>query len=566
MSVVRILCSALPLFALECAAQAVESPKPGTHAHYAALTADWDGPAPFAAVDVVYGPREQVRGRECVWWQLEVRKDADVKTEPMFSLRVLSDADPVADRAGPIMIERYILRIPSAGETLEYRDVHSGSALLPAWRDFSRHFIPSAGRGARRQGAVPETAAYLGHALTLQWTGNNVTWPAWDNVKRLDLDRELLVGTGRNFRDSELRRLPQTPQRQNYKYVPFTRDEYRVMIEAGINLYTVDAKQAEWARVEPVFYLRGMGGASPLAYPADLYRSNYLGPVMFMDEPAIIMVGDKNVHTTLRYFSDAANLLEQRIRARYRNPGSYSAFMLERDFQKAGVRFGDMRLEQCDYPAWETMYETAFYQLEAGLAGIVHEGRYQLGEFDAFMAKWDKPRKHSPEQLLRYHYAFLRGAARAHDAHWGTSIYGQADPKISPLAVTLAYDMGARYVWFWTSDHDHHMPWPEQLELAKALKAHAAKTPRKSIYGKPAMLDTAIAIPWGYFLEPGNTWWIRALDKEGKNEYSQRFATLMRNAHAQIHGAMDRNEDYDITVDAGRPIEGYRKVIRVGDR
>jgi len=567
------------LIVLSLVSQAVvaaDAPAPGTHAHYAVLTADWDGPAPFAAVDIVYGPKEQVRGRECQWWQMELRKENDLKSTPLMAIRVLGSRDPPGDASEPMRVERYVLNVPAAGQVLEYRDVHGGGGLLPGWKDFQTHFFPRRGRFSRRQAGVPETAALLGHTLTLQWVGRNVPWTRWEKTKRLDLDPELLVGTGRNFRDSEGHRLPQTPKRQNYTYVRFTREEYRVMIDAGINLYVVDPEQSTWIRDENVFYHRSAGGNPPLAWPADMYRSNYLGPVMFMDEPAIIMVGDRNVHDTLRYFSDAVNLLEQRVRFRYAGPGSYSAFSLERELQKAGVCFGDMRLEQCDYPAWETIYSTAHYQLEAGLGGIVHEGRYRLAEFDAALAKWDKPRKHTPEQMLRYHYAILRGAARANGKHWGTSIYGQAEEKHSPLAVTLAYAMGARYVWFWTSDHDHHLPWKEQLALTRTLKEHAAKHPRGSIHagaggsaesGRSARptVDTAIVIPWGQFLELGDVWWLRALDKEGKNEYSQRFARLMRRAHAEIHAAMDRNEDYDVVVDTGKPVEGYRKVVRISD-
>jgi hypothetical protein len=382
----------------------------------------------------------------------------------------------------------------------------------------------------------------------------------------LPLDPELLVGTGRNFRDSEGHRLPQKPERRNYSYVRFTEAEYPVMIDAGINLFIVDGKQAEWVRGRPVFHIRRWGGDLPLQFPADFYRSNYLGAVMFMDEPGIIMVGDENIHNTLRYFSDAAAVLQKRVREHYSSGGNYSAFRLDSDLRRAGVNLGDLRLEQHDYPAWETLFETAHYQLRAGLAGIVHEGRYQLAPFDEAIGKWmENPRKHTPGELLRYHFAFLRGAARSFRKNWGTSIYGQCDPEISPLAVTLAYDMGARYIWFWTSDHGHHLPWPEQLELARTLKRHRLEHPRPSIFQERPVIDRAIAIPYGYFVSLRYLWWVRALDREGRNEASIRYARLLRRVIAEVHEAFEKGEDFDIAVDEGRPIEGYRKVLRIGD-
>jgi hypothetical protein len=336
------------------------------------------------------------------------------------------------------------------------------------------------------------------------------------------------------------------------------------MIDTGINLFIISADQEKWVRDKPVFYLRQPDDSPRLVYPTDLYRSNYIGSVMFMDEPAIIMVGDKNIHNTLRYFSDAAITVQKRIRERYYSRGSYSAFLLA---SQLGVNLGDMKLEQHDFPAWETIFEMAYYELAAEVNGIVHEGRYQLEPFDNAIAKFAGSfRKHTSEELLRYHFAFLRGAARSFGKYWGTSIYGQCDPEISPLAINLAYDMGARYIWFWTSDHEHHMPFPEQLELVRKLRQHEAENPRPSIAGKQEIVDTAIAIPYGYFLSLENLWWVRVLDQEGKNDAYRRYENLMRNAINAIHNEMDQGHDFDIVVNDGRDIKGYRNAINIDDK
>lgn len=567
------------------------APEPGRHGHFLVLTGKTHAPPPFASVDIVYGPREEVDGATWLWWELSARAESSVDSQPLFRLRALTSRDPLAPRtaptgpaasgpavsaaAAPIAFRRYVLGIEATGERLEYRDVHTPRALLPPWRAFEDLFVPGRARGSGEEDGVAQTAEYLGHVLTLQWVGRGVPWAEWDGVKALDLDPELLVGTSRNFRDAEGRRLPQVPERRNYTYVPFAREEYPVMMEAGINCYIVDDRQFEWVRGEPVFHWRR--GGKNIAFPADLYRSNYLGSVMFLDEPGIIMVGDENIHKTLRYFADAAAVLQKRIRASYRGTGSYGAFNLEGALVSAGVNLGDLRIEGHDYPAWETLFETAHYQLEAGLAGIVHEGRYRLDVFDAAVARFvggppggaqaaDAPRKHTARELLRYHFGILRGAARAFGGSWGTSIYGQCDPAIAPEAMALAYDMGARYVWFWTSDHDHHMPWPEQLRLARGLKDHAAKHPRPSIRGQLPVLDAAIVLPYGYFPSLEDLWWVRVLDREGKDEASRRYRRLMRGVIAEFHRAVDAGEDFDITIDGGTPRDGDRNEDRNGYR
>jgi hypothetical protein len=525
--------------------------------HFNVLTGKRGAPPPFQTLCFTYGPRQKVRGKLHFWWQIEVK--ASEQSPPLFSLRALTSSDPLGEPSSPIRFERYMLHIPETGETYEYVNIHTRRALLPPWKNFQTDFIPRKAKGAGIRNGFPETASYLGHTLSLREVKTQARWNSWPEVKTLILDPELLVGTGRNFRDAEGHRLPQWPQRTDYTYVLFTREDYRTMIDAGMNLFTVNPQQSTWIRSEPVFYIRSADGSPPLSYPADLYRSNYLGPVMFMDEPAILMVGDPNIHKTLLYFSDAVNVLQQRIREEYK-----CAFELENQLIRAGVNLGDMRLEQHDFPAWETMYQTAYYQLSAGLAGFVHEGRYRLPEFDSAAAKWtDKPRKHTAEEMLRYHYAFLRGAARQTGKHWGTAIYGQADPQIAPLAVTLAYDMGARYIWFWTSDHDHHVPWPEQLALARVLKQHAATHPRRSIFANRPLLDRAIVVPYGWLIDLGDLWWVRALDPDLKNPYSQRYQSLMRRFHAEVQKAMDSGEEFDVVVDDGKPIRGYRSIVRV---
>jgi hypothetical protein len=458
---------------------------------------------------------------------------------------------------------RYILRIPGLNETLEYRDRHTGRALLPGWKDFARWFVPHPAQSTRHQKGWPETCELLGHILMLSSTSTGETWRVWTDVKVLELDRELLVGTGRNVKDKEGQRLPQKPERRDYTYIPFVAEDYRVMLDAGINLYSISPEQERFVRAEPVFYLRQAGGTPPLSYPADLYRANYLGPEMFMDEPSIIMVGDKLIHTTLRHFSDAAALIEKRTRNAYLGERN-GAFALARELRKQGANLGDMELMQWDVPTWETLYETTFYQMKGGGNGIVHEGRYQLAEFDREVARFTgQPRQHTAGELLQYYYAFLRGGTRPFGKFWGTAIYGQCDTNLAPEAVTRAYDMGARYVWFWTSDHDHHVPWLEQLELARILKRHALAHPRPSIYGPAPRIDTAIVIPNGYFLSLEDLWWVRVLDKDGKNEASQKYRRLMQRAFAEVYRCFGRKASFDITVDDGRTIKGYRKVIRV---
>jgi len=145
----------------------------------------------------------------------------------------------------------------------------------------------------------------------------------------------------------------------------------------------------------------------------------------------------------------------------------------------------------------------SFYEFEGGAGAVVHEGRYRLGRFNRFLrATCGFKRSFSAEELLRYHFAILRGGAPHFGKAGGMSIYGQADPALCPLALKLAYDMGARYLWFWTSDHEHHVPWPEQLELSKIVKLHRSKAPL-DLPGNPM----SFAIKLSCFLTATSWYW-----------------------------------------------------------
>jgi hypothetical protein len=204
--------------------------------------------------------------------------------------------------------------------------------------------------------------------------------------------------------------------------------------------------------------------------------------------------------------------------------------------------------------------------MKAGVSGIVQEGRYDTASFDyqVFAAtglKW-----HSTAlQVLKFNFAMMRGGTRPFDKYWGTSIYGQCDPAIAPLALTTAYDMGARCFWFWTSDHAHHIPWNEQIRLASTFKEYTAAHPRPSIYSPQPRRDAVIAIPNGYFLSLRDFQWETSEDP-GRREAGEKYRRVLTRALTAVQQCFDRGEDFDITIDDGHRIEGYKRIIKIDDK
>ncbi len=519
-------------------------PVPGTAAHYAVSSGMTDLNPPFTDVDVVYGPTEQT-GR---WMQFTIR----AQTNTLCTVRFLTDAKNV---------RRYQVRI--GRDAIEYRDVNSGMALLPGWANFEELFLPKPTRNTALLDGVPRACTLLGQFLSLH-TNVQSNWQAWPDVKLLELNREVLVGTGRNFKDAEGHRLPQTPEKHEYTYVEFKADDYRTMIDAGINLFWIAPHQEQFVRNEPVFYIRAPDGSPTLSFPADLYRANYLGFTMFVDEPAVLTVFDLKVQRDTRSIAELATLVEMRTHATYYSTHPYGERCLEQMFKNMGVNFGDMTLLQPDFPVWETRFEFGFYEMRGGGNGIVQEGRYQLSAFnkqleDTTGTNWN----FSADDMLKINFALLRGAVRPFNKFWGMAIYGQCDPLLAPTALTTAYEMGARYFWFWTSDHDHHVPYPEQLALARTVKDYAAKHPRKSIFETAPKRDVTIALPEGWCFPFDKMDWVNGPTPAMKaNQYAQLQRIRLQTLQA-IKTCVARHQDFDITIDDGRRIEGYRHVIHV---
>jgi hypothetical protein len=560
-----LLLGLLATFAPAVVAQAGLQPPAGTRLSYLVFSANSSVPPPFAMVDFVYGPGEG--GNRVRWWQLEVRAKANRDTPPLFVLRVLASGDPLAEKQRSVRIERYQLRIPETSEAYEYRDSKTGVALLPGWEGFERDFLPHPAPNTGWKDGAAQTGKFLGQPLSLARKAGpeDEAWRPWNEVRRLDLNREMLIGNDRDFKDAEGRRLPASST-GDYTYVPLTEDDYRTAIAAGMNMFPVSAKHEQWVRSEPVFYSREAAGEPALRYPADLYRANYLGPVMFIDEPAD-MVWDNDEHRHAgRFPSDFSTAIETQTRACYLSGDTYGVWRLDAALRGRGVNLGDMRLAQFDYPTWDSYAEATYYEMKAGIAGLVQEGRYNTAGFDAeIFAATGLKLRHTPAQGLKFQYAMMRGGARPFGKFWGTSIYGQCDPAIAPLALTTAYDMGARYFWFWTSDHQHHLPWNEQMSLSRALKEYASKHPRPSVYSPQPRRDAVIAIQKGYFLCLKDFQWKAGNDPE-RREAGEKYTRVLTRALTAAQQCFDRGEDFDITINDGHRLEGYRRIIRIDDK
>lgn len=491
-------------------------------------------------------------GLAYVDWQMDVLFEDDKR----LAVRAVSERAPMTSDLGCGTFLRYVLRLPN-GSAFDYRDERTGLAVLPV-SAFRELLLPVPDVEPVLVDGFAGAGLYLGHVLILDRVVRDFAVEPVRDAAVLHLRPDLLVGTGRSFKDDGKGRRPEPTD--NYTFVPFDEQDYTEMIAAGTNYFGVTPNQLRWVRDRPVFY-RG-----PAAFPEDYYRSNHIPGPMFSDEPMVRLGWQEATPDEMYHPQQMASFLMSRVSHIYSTNMSVLTPVLQHLATKQ-IYPPVMPEHYILAPTWETIYEAAFYELAGGAPGIVHEGRYVEEGYG-----WEPTRLFGPglevttREMLLCYYAFLRGAARAFDGDWGTSIYGQSDPAMRVEALTLAYDMGAKYLWFWTSDHDHHMEYPEQLALAKAIRDHAAAHPRPALEELRDGARVAIVFPSGYTLTWKEMWEVRPFAFENRNRTGTPYREVAAAALWEGVLCAKRGIPFDFTVaHEGLADLGYEELLLVGE-
>ncbi|MHC4462747.1 MAG: hypothetical protein ACYS30_15160 [Planctomycetota bacterium] len=503
-----------------------------------------------ASVEIATAPCSAKPG--CNWYQLTGTK----VNGDSFTIWFLADANPFSARSRKsITFHRYVLQEPHKAP-LEYINRQTGKALLPLFH-FIEELLPRADGG--RENSLFEKGTYLGHPLIRNKTLEPTAVRLPSGITKLIFRKDLIIGTSRNFRDDGKGR---KSRKDNYNYVPFTKEDYDKMIDAGINYFTARGNQVDWICRRAVFY---DGYSHSIAFPEELYRSNFLGLQMFIDEPACRLAGK---YPTGAPLAKAVEMIQEHIRKKVNNV-NYRNLLIQK-----GINLGLLKLTEPDIPIWETYVGTSYYQLEANPFGIVQECRWRIDPntdsrqilmLQRINEEFGVDIPITPQNLFMWFYAQMRGPAQALNAKWGMSIYGQAEPHLRFPSMKLAYDLGAEFIWFWTSDHDHHVPYTEQLSLARRITRYAESHPRPDMEKLRRAATTAIVLPYGYTLPTCwqlHTWGTHIYPISRENRFGLTYKDVLRPAVDEVTRCLKNNVSYDV-VPAGEAFDrtDYEKVI-----
>jgi hypothetical protein len=393
----------------------------------------------------------------------------------------------------------------------------------------------------------------------------------------VELLPDRLIGVPHNTRQKdETRRYDDS----DYELLRLSRHDYLEMIEAGMNCLRVDAEQLAWVRDLEVFYW-GVGGED-VPYPECLYRSQYLGPALFLDEPAVC-TRDHVIRPRLAKDGEYRKALTPQL--------AYEAFedyyhheslagapwrLIRSLAARADVDVGEMEFPQENLYSWETMVSSAAYQLSQHPlvpAAMVFEPPGRVGTLRTLpelnMTYGCQIPVDDPKHLAAIICGCLRGAARLTDKHWGMSIYGSVDRADAFWFLSHAYDLGATRFFFWDTHRLACVPYGECLALARALEAHAQNRPYRDLERLRLAAEVAILFPPGYnlghvHLGKGSLWGLGELNLERVNRKGVKYRVVMKNLFTEIERCLRLGVAFDLLWDLpGIQLRDYREVIRV---
>ncbi len=494
-----------------------------------------------------------------------------------FAVWLLTERLPSEDiDIARAVTSRYILQIGD-DIPLEFRDKFTGNPVLPALGAWQYLFPKPVGEATQNQ-LFPKTTKYLGHTYRRTHIADSDVSAEPSDTHLLALRSDTLIGPPSNTRQKdETRRYDGS----DYELRPLTEADYDEMIDAGINCVRVDAEQSEWVKNRNIFYW-GIDAAA-LGYPECLYRSNYLGPTIFMDEPAVC-TRDHVLRPQLEADPAFRKALTPQIAyeafqnyfhtAKYDGPPARLCNGLE---THPDIDLGDMKFLQQNLYTWETIISSAVYQLSEGdtqtPAAIVFEPPGRVGTMRTLpemnITYGCQIPIDNPKNLASLLYGFLRGAARQTDKNWGMSIYGQVHRADAFWLQTHAYDLGARHFHYWDNYQLACVPYNEVLALSRNLSAHVESHPHRNLDKLRTAAEIVILLPVGYNLGHvemgrGNLWGLGELNLERHNREGIKYRAVMHNFFTEIERAIRLGVAFDLLWDLeGLKLSDYREVVRI---
>lgn len=568
---VPVAISAIVVLVTVCAGvQAAPLGLPGTVATYALNADPGDRPAferegnlTVVEMELALGPTESVDGREFQWVRLSFAR----LNSQTYHAWLLLDDWPRADHQP--RVARYLWQEPDWPDAVEFVNEVTGEAQLPRISLWQHGWPQSVDGGplSVADGAFPEAVQFQGYPFrrASRENGQSVEPPAEATVVKLNPD--LIIGhmtRGTDVHGKPYWALPDG----KYEYRKTTPEDHRRHFEAGFNLFQATPR-TEWltrssAWDNNLFWLMD-------DWPAQLYRPNYWGRAIYVDEPAIhnrVLNERADLAGKLTPAQAVASLHEKLNASLRPNIGNYSQTWINTFIDRQFGR-GNLWIVERDYPVWEAIWTTAWYQLavDQGVSGIVDEDVVMGDLVESYNRAFGTQIPPTIENACAIRVAVLRGAARNFGKRWGVAFYSPTETRLKAASIPILYGRGASYFWVWTGwvgiGDNSGLPHSYQRYYASLVKQAQAANPRRDMDRLLRAAKTCVVIPYGYTFAPYPLQYLKWLHLERDSGSGATYRQVLTNAALEVERCIRLGIDFDIAVDDAKfTATGYDEVIR----
>ncbi len=543
--------------------------RPGTAATYA-LDADpaerpdfeRQGKLTVVTMKLGMGPVEAAQGVEFQWACLSFSR----LNGQTYEAWLLMSRWPEAGQEPQVM--RYLWREPDWPDAVEFVHEVTGATQLPRLSLWQYGWPQSVQGGPLGlvDDAFPEAVRFQGYPFRRTQVAAEQSLEPPREVTVVRLNPDLIIG--HMTRDTDVHGKPYWALPDGkYEYRAKTPEDHRKHFEAGFNLFQATPR-TDWllrssAWDNNLFWLMD-------DWPAQLYRSNYWGRAIYVDEPAIHNRAlDERADLAGKLTpAEAVAALQERLNAALRpHTGNYSQVWINEFIDRQFGR-GDLWIVERDYPVWEAIWTTAWYQLsvEDGVSGIVDED-VPVGDLvESYNRAFGTHIPPTVQNACAIRVAVLRGAARNFGKRWGVAFYSPAESRLKATTIPYLYDRGASYFWVWTGwvgiSDNSGLPHSYQRYYASLVRQAQAANPRRDMDALRKAAKTCIVIPYGYTFAPYPLQYLKWLHLERKTGHGATYRQVLTNAAVEVERCIRLGVEFDIAVDDPKfTATGYDEVI-----
>lgn len=242
---------------------------------------------------------------------------------------------------------------------------------------------------------------------------------------------------------------------------------------AGIDYFAPYGRQItkDYLKTQPVYFVLGAVWTLDIFDP---WRSNLYRSQAHVDEP----------YERQENFSEVMSLSETKGKSLAEVAGLY--------VDRVKKMIADSRRWDGDKACiYEGHSYIAWYDLQAGADLFIYEDSGRTPQWQKLFKELGMEEL-SDEEMLRWQYSFIKGAADYFGKKWGVSVYFYSK-SLKLAALKTAYDMGAEYLGLW-QENEKRYPLYEIMNLALDIKKYMKEN--KPAYNQKA--EIVFLLPDGF--------------------------------------------------------------------